>query len=109
MDRTFEVVSQPTRREILSHIWRDEMSSGEIHRRIGSVTFGAVSQHLKVLLDAGLVEVRQEHRSRIYRARREGFGALAAYFDSFWGNALDRLAAVAAAEQAKADRLGSGS
>lgn len=103
MANLLETVSQPTRREILSHLWHQELGAGDIHKRVGSVTFGAISQHLKVLLEAGLVEMRPHQQFRLYRIRREGFGPLAAYFDSFWGNALDRLAAVSEAEQERRD------
>lgn len=103
MANLLETVSQPTRREILSHLWHQELGAGDIHKRVGSVTFGAISQHLKVLLEAGLVEMRPQQQFRLYRIRREGFGPLAAYFDSFWGNALDRLAAVSESEQARRD------
>jgi len=101
MTSILETVSQPTRRDIIAQLWHHELAAGEIHQRLGTVTFGAVSQHLRVLLEAGLVEVRQEHRQRHYRINRDGFGPLAAYFDSFWGNALDRLAAVSEAAQAE--------
>jgi DNA-binding transcriptional ArsR family regulator len=103
MASLLETVSQPTRREILSHLWHQELSAGDIHKRVGTVTFGAISQHLRVLSEAGLVEVSPVQQLRIYRIRRGGFGPLAAYFDAFWGNALDRLAAVAESEQAKSD------
>lgn len=103
MTSILETVSQPTRRDIIAQLWHHELAAGEIHQRLGTVTFGAVSQHLRVLLEAGLVEVRQEHRQRHYRINRDGFGPLAAYFDSFWGNALDRLAAVSEAAQAQAN------
>jgi DNA-binding transcriptional ArsR family regulator len=49
----------------------------------------AVSQHLKVLKDAGLVDERSEGVRRIYSVRREGLAELRDWLDSFWGEALD--------------------
>ncbi|HEX7222867.1 MAG TPA: metalloregulator ArsR/SmtB family transcription factor, partial [Candidatus Limnocylindrales bacterium] len=51
------VVGEPTRREILRLVWEDELSAGEIAERF-DVTFGAVSQHLGVLREAGFVTIR---------------------------------------------------
>ena len=51
---TIQVIAEPRRREILSLIWDDELAAGDIADRF-DVTFGAVSQHLRVLREAGLV------------------------------------------------------
>ncbi len=72
-------------------VWRGERSAGEIHRELGDVTFGAVSQHLGRLAEAGWVEVRAEGRHRFYRARREALGPLAAALEAMWDDALYRL------------------
>jgi DNA-binding transcriptional ArsR family regulator len=55
----------------------------------------AVSQHLKVLKDAGLVEERSEGARRIYALRREGLMELRAWLDSFWDDALEAFKAEA--------------
>jgi DNA-binding transcriptional ArsR family regulator len=89
-----QVISEPRRREILRLVWDDELASGEIAARF-DVTFGAVSQHLGVLRDAGFVRVRRDGNRRLYRADREALGPLAAALESMWGDALDRLAAAA--------------
>ena len=57
----------PRRREILRLLRSGEQSAGELHRALPDVTFGAVSQHLRVLQEAGLVSVRAEGRGRFYR------------------------------------------
>ena len=58
-------VASPRRRNILRCVWHDERPAGEIHAAMADVTFGAVSQHLRSLADAGLVVVRAEGRCRI--------------------------------------------
>jgi len=97
-----QIVAEPRRREILRLVWEAELSAGEIADRF-EVTFGAVSQHLKVLRDAGLVTLRQDGRKRYYRADREAMGPLADYLQAMWATRLDALAALA--EQA--ERAGS--
>ncbi|MGP3924931.1 ArsR/SmtB family transcription factor [Streptomyces sp. 8N616] len=89
-----QVVAEPRRREILRLVWEAELSAGEIAGRF-DVTFGAVSQHLKVLRDAGLVTLRQEGRKRFYRADRDGMGPLADYLQAMWTSKLDVLADLA--------------
>jgi DNA-binding transcriptional ArsR family regulator len=92
------VIAQPSRREILRLVWRRERTAGEIAARM-PVTFGAVSQHLRVLREAGLVDVRKDGRLRIYRARREALGAFAAALEEMWTASLDRLKDLAEEEE----------
>jgi DNA-binding transcriptional ArsR family regulator len=86
-----QVVSEPRRREILRLVWTDELSAGEIAGRF-DVTFGAVSQHLGILRDAGFVQLRREGNRRLYRADRERLGPLAQALEAMWTDTLDRLA-----------------
>ena len=86
------VVTSPRRREILRLIWDRELSAGDIAAAL-PVTFGAVSQHLTVLRDAGIVDVRREGTYRYYRANQQRIGPLAAVLEAYWTDALDRLAA----------------
>lgn len=86
------LVADPRRREILRLTWEHEVSAGEIARAL-PVSFGAVSQHLKALRDAGLVDVRAEGRRRFYIANRARLGPLAAALEQSWAASLDRLAA----------------
>jgi DNA-binding transcriptional ArsR family regulator len=97
---TVKVIAEPRRREILRLCWRAERSAGELADAF-DVTFGAVSQHLKVLRDAGLVSVRRDGTRRFYLANRGALGPLAAYLEEQWGEQLDRLAHLA--EQAERD------
>jgi DNA-binding transcriptional ArsR family regulator len=84
-------MASPRRREILRLTWRDERSAGEIHRELGDVTFGAVSQQLASLAAAGLVDVRREGRNRFYRARPEELGPLRETLERLWDDALYQL------------------
>jgi len=87
-----QVIGQPRRREILRLVWDRERTAGDIASAF-DVTFGAVSQHLTVLRDAGLVSVRRAGNRRYYRADREAMGPLAAALEAMWSSSLDRLAA----------------
>jgi DNA-binding transcriptional ArsR family regulator len=88
-----QVIAEPRRRDILRLVWTDEMSAGDIARRF-DVSFGAVSQHLSVLRDAGFVTVRADGNRRYYRADADGIGELAPVLTAMWADALDRLADV---------------
>lgn len=96
-----QALGTPRRREILRLVWARERSAGEIHRAFDDVTFGAVSQHLRVLEDAGLVASRREGRHRYYRAEKERLGPLAAWLEAMWDSALARLALQAELEAAR--------
>ena len=76
-----------TRRAIFELLAEGPSPVGELAREL-PVTRPAVSQHLKVLKEAGLVIDRQEGTRRLYRLNPEGVGALRAYFDQFWNRAL---------------------
>ena len=91
-------VAEPRRREILRLCWDRERTAGDIAGHF-EVTFGAVSQHLGVLREAGLVAVRREGTRRYYRADRGALGPLGVYLQSLWGDQLGTLATVA--EQAE--------
>lgn len=90
------------RREILQAVWEEELAAGEIHRRVGSVTFGAVSQHLRALAEAGAVQVRTEGRNRLYRADKERLGPLAEWLEAHWARSLSRLKRLAEDEEERA-------
>jgi DNA-binding transcriptional ArsR family regulator len=84
-------LASPRRREILRLVWNAEREAGEIHRAMPDVTFGAVSQHLKALRDAQLIEQRADGRHRLYRARREALGPIGRSLEAMWSDALWRL------------------
>jgi len=93
------VLASPRKCEILRLVWKREQSAGEIHGAMPDVTFGAVSQQLQSLLDAGLVEARVESRSRYYRAKRQAFGLAAKWLERMWDDALWELKIAAELEQ----------
>lgn len=85
-----QVVAEPRRRAILRLVWDRELAAGDIAARF-DVSFAAVSQHLGVLREAGLVSVRRDGRARFYRADRKALGPLHATLEKMWGDSLDRL------------------
>jgi len=101
MERVLQAVGTPRRREILRLLWEGERGAGDIHRALGDVTFGAVSQHLRVLEEAGLVARRADGRRRLYVARKESLGPFLPWLESMWGSALYRLKLQAELEEAR--------
>ena len=75
------------RREVLARVAHHPRSVAEIAREL-PVSRPAVSQHLRVLADAGLVRCRTEGRCNIYEARLDGLGGVRAELERFWAQAL---------------------
>ena len=90
METALKALSDPGRRRILTLVRDEERSAGEIAAEF-TVTWPAVSQHLRVLKDAGLVTERREGAKRLYRARPEGLREVRAFLDDFWDDKLERL------------------
>src|SRR5580765_7856408 len=82
------VLADPTRREVFERLRGGPRPVNVIAAGL-SVSRPAVSQHLKALKDAGLVQERSEGVRRIYSVRREGLVELRAWLDGFWSDALD--------------------
>lgn len=87
-DGAFRALVEPRRRAILRLVATDELAAGEIAAAF-AVTRTAISQHLTVLKDAGLVAERRDGTRRLYRARPEGLAAVREYLDTMWAGALD--------------------
>jgi DNA-binding transcriptional ArsR family regulator len=87
----FASLASPRRQEILRLVWDAERPAGAIHEAMPDVTFGAVSLQLRLLTEAGLVEVRRDRRNRFYRARKDRLGPLAGTLERMWDDALWRL------------------
>jgi len=88
-----EVIAEPTRRRILDAVREAECSVGDLVERVGMHQPG-VSRHLKVLRDAGLVEVRRDAQRRMYRLRPEPLMELDAWLEPYraeWAGRLDAL------------------
>jgi len=102
MEAALKAIAEPHRRRILQLVWDAELSAGEIAAHF-EVTRPAVSQHLTVLKEAGLVDERRNGTRRLYRARPEGLAALKAFLEEFWGEQLDALRREAEREERKTD------
>lgn len=90
MEAALKAIAAPNRRRILSLVRRRELSAGEIADHF-DVTRPAVSQHLTVLKEAGLVNERRNGTRRLYRARPEGLTELRAFLEELWDERLDLL------------------
>lgn len=88
----FTALADPTRRTIFEALRHEPKSVTELAKD-QPVSRPAVSQHLKVLSEAGLVTMKPEGTRRLYSIRREGLEALRDYLDSFWTDALSAYAA----------------
>jgi DNA-binding transcriptional ArsR family regulator len=98
MQTVVHAISEPRRREILRLVRGRELAAGEIAARF-DVTQPAISQHLTVLKNAGLVSERREGTRRLYQARPEGLAELRSFLDGFWEDGLERLKLAAEQEQ----------
>ena len=83
-----DALGDPTRRAVFERLARGPLAVVDIARTL-PVSRPAVSQHLKVLKEAGLVMDRAEGTRRVYQIDPEGVKALRAYFDRFWTDALE--------------------
>src|SRR5216683_5615599 len=90
MEAALKAIAAPRRRRMLLLVRDGELSAGEIAAHF-DVTRPAVSQHLAVLKEAGLVNERRNGTRRLYRARPEGLVELRAFLDEFWGPRLEAL------------------
>ena len=93
MVTTFDVLAEPTRRRILDLLLERERPVGDLVERL-NVSQPGVSKHLRVLRDAGLVEVRHDAQRRIYRVRAEPLAEIDAWLGPYrrlWAKRLDSL------------------
>ena len=90
MDAVLRAIAEPNRRRILQLVRDAELSAGDIARAF-AVSRSAVSQHLKVLEQAGLLTVRKDGTRRLYRARPQAVAEVKAFIDSYWQDSLERL------------------
>jgi DNA-binding transcriptional ArsR family regulator len=87
-------IADPTRRQVFERLASGPRSVGDIAQGL-PVSRPAVSQHLKVLKTAGLVTDRPDGTRRVYEIDPHGLGALRAWLDQFWGDALTAFKAEA--------------
>jgi DNA-binding transcriptional ArsR family regulator len=95
--RVFAALADPTRRAVLEHIAERPQSVGALAAQL-PVSRPAVSQHLKVLKDAGLVADEAQGASRIYRIDPQGLGPLRRWLDHQWERSLDNFKRLAEQE-----------
>ncbi|PGY16085.1 winged helix-turn-helix transcriptional regulator [Priestia megaterium] len=98
MEKVLHALAEPRRRDILYLVRDGEMTSSAIASHF-DISAPAVSQHLKVLEQSGLVIVRRDGTKRYYGIRRDGFSELKQYIDRFWDDSLLRLKEAAEEEE----------
>jgi len=92
----FSALAAPTRRQVLDLLSRRERLAGELGRAFPQISQPGMSRHLRVLREAGLVQVRREQRNRIYSLRSERLAEVDAWiskYRGFWETELDSLEA----------------
>jgi DNA-binding transcriptional ArsR family regulator len=89
-ETAFQALAEPHRRDILRLVRDQPRSVNEIAEQF-DITQQAVSQHLKVLREAGLVAVRAQGQRRLYVVRPEGLAALRDFLAEFWPDSLEQL------------------
>jgi DNA-binding transcriptional ArsR family regulator len=97
-DEALRALAEPRRRAILRLVAHDELAAGEIAAAF-EVTRTAVSQHLTVLRNAGLLSERKVGTRRYYRARPEGLAGLREFLDDMWASSLDMARRLAEADR----------
>lgn len=100
MEAALRAIAEPHRRRILQLVWDKELSAGAIASQF-EVTRPAISQHLSVLKEAGLVDERRNGTQRLYRARPQGLAELKTFLETFWGERLEALQHEAEREERK--------
>ena len=93
----FAALADPTRRRVFERLAKKSLSVGEIAATL-PVSRPAVSQHLKVLTDAGLVMHDRDGTRRVYRVDPRGIAAMKTYLERFWDRALAAFKAAAEKE-----------
>jgi len=93
-DEALRAIAEPRRRKILQLVAHDELSAGEIAAAF-DITRTAISQHLTVLKNAGLLSERRDGTRRLYRARAQGLAGLREFLDDMWSGALDAARRIA--------------
>jgi DNA-binding transcriptional ArsR family regulator len=97
-DEALKAVAEPRRRAILRLVAEDELPAGEIAAAF-DVSRTAVSQHLTVLKNAGLLTERRDGTRRLYRARPEGLAGLWQFLTDMWASSLDTARRLVEAER----------
>jgi DNA-binding transcriptional ArsR family regulator len=102
VETALKALAEPRRRRILMLVRDGELSAGEIASHF-EISRPAVSQHLTVLREAGLVDERRNGTRRLYRARPEGLAELKEFLEGFWEERLEMLKRDAELEEREKD------
>jgi DNA-binding transcriptional ArsR family regulator len=100
MEAALKALAEPNRRRILQLVRDEELTAGEIASHF-EVSRPAVSQHLTVLKEAGLVHERRNGTRRLYIVRPEGLADVKAFLEGFWDEKLEALKREAEREERK--------
>ena len=87
MELALKAIAEPRRQEILRLVWNQERAAGDIATHF-DVSRPAISKHLRVLKEAGLVHERRNGTQRLYSVRTESLLDLRRFLDSFWDEGL---------------------
>jgi len=98
-----KAIAEPRRQQILRLVWSQERAAGEIATHF-EISRPAVSKHLRVLREAGLVEERRQGTRRLYRARPERLADARRVLESFWDDTLGSIKRSAEADARRRER-----
>jgi DNA-binding transcriptional ArsR family regulator len=98
-----KAIAAPRRQEILRLVWNQERPAGDIAQHF-DVSRPAISKHLRILREAGLVDERRMGTQRLYSARAESLLELRRFLDSFWGEGLQAIKQAAEAGSGGGER-----
>jgi len=90
VEAALRAIAEPHRRQIIRLVWDGELSAGEIASHF-DVSRPAISQHIGVLKEVGLVTERRNGTRRLYRASTDRLVELRTFLDEFWGDRLEAL------------------
>jgi DNA-binding transcriptional ArsR family regulator len=99
VQEAIEAIAAPRRRDILRLVYGGELTAGAIAANFGDVSRPAISQHLRVLREAGLVRERRDGTRRLYSADPRGLDDLREFLERFWDERLETLKSEAEREE----------
>ena len=91
VDQVLHAIAEPHRRAILVMLQAQELPAQEIAGQFPDVTRQAISQHLALLAEVGLLTMRRDGTRRLYRTRPEGLAEARRFLDGFWDEQLAAL------------------
>jgi DNA-binding transcriptional ArsR family regulator len=87
VETVLKAIAEPRRQEILRLLWQRERAAGEVAAHF-DISRPAISKHLRILKEAGLLEERRAGTQRLYRARPERLADARRFLESFWDEGL---------------------